>query len=311
MLYEFMKVNRLSLFRPKFKKDIKTLVLLMMMCLISSCLQATSREFISEKLTLSFLDIGQGDALLIQYSDGYYMVDAGGDSCGLKDTLLNREIYQLEWIMISHFDLDHFGGLLGILNDSIISINEVIVLKDSSLSWHADSLMRTLKKRNIAIREVSREDSIGGFGRFNNRILWPLENRKVDLNSDMDDDNHNSIVLKISDNYQTLLMTGDVDSLAEDSLLELEKDLKVSILKVSHHGSASATTLNFLEKILPDWAVISVGKNSYGHPHPSVLADLNLAMNDSSRILITMEKGTIEFEWFYDFGIVQKKTAQN
>ena len=111
------------------------------------------------------------------------------------------------------------------------------------------------------------------------------------ININDSEGNNNSIVIKVTYGDIDFLLTGDLESEGEKRLIDNNTDIKSEILKVGHHGSKSSSSQEFLEKIKPEISIISVGKNSYGHPNQDVLDRLNII---KSKIFRTDESGSIE-----------------
>lgn len=212
--------------------------------------------------TINFVDIGQGDCLLVrQYFKGF-MIDTGGsykseDKSGenLMEYLHKIGLNNLEYVFLTHFDEDHSKNLINInksYNPIVLSrINGDKILKKKYNQGNVYLSLRN--KQNIRIGNVDIKI-----------IDKPVSN----------EENDKSIVYKLYINNISLLITGDISGEYERNILK--DDIKSDILKVSHHGSKSSSDSHFLKKVRPKLAVISVGlRNEYGHPHHQTLDRLN------------------------------------
>lgn len=233
--------------------------------------------------TVRFIDVGQADSALIS-CDGHHMLIDGGnraDSDLVYTVLKDQDITHLDLVIGTHSDEDHIGGIAGALNyadaDTILC----------SVTEHDSKAFENFKKY---------ADMQGG------GIQIPSVGESFDLGSaDVDilavnsgsKSNDTSIVTKITYGETSFLFTGDAESETEDFLLNSGEDLTAAVLKVSHHGSRSASSAEFLAAVQPEYSVISVGKgNSYGHPAEEVLERLN---DTGTTILRTDLSGDILF----------------
>lgn len=225
---------------------------------------------ISESSTFSirFLDVGQADASLIE-CDGHYMLIDGGSrsSSGKIYTVLKEAgINHLEIIVGTHVDEDHIGGLSGALNYAT-----------------ADRILCTTTKHDTeAFKDFAKYAKIKGGGISIPEIgdIYSLGSAKITIlgiNAG-NENNDSSIILKIEYGDTTYLFTGDAEQAAEQQVLNSGADLLSTVLKVGHHGSADSTTQEFLDKVKPQYAIISVGAgNTYFHPADVTLNKLEAA----------------------------------
>jgi competence protein ComEC len=114
-----------------------------------------------------------------------------------------------------------------------------------------------------------------------------------------------SLVLLIGDRWGSILLAADLEREQENALMILEKDLDATVLQVGHHGSTTSSSLSFLGKIAPEWAVIPVGENPWGHPHPDVLDRIIHVLGDSSHVLRTDGPERIRFGLTVGFGVAR------
>ena len=244
----------------------------------------------SDSATLEFLDVGQGLSVLLRTDDGNLaaLYDAGNDSIGFFDSLRARNVQHLDWALISHWHRDHAGGFLEW--DSRISIDTLFYGPDTGGAFLRDSVLKLAKRFGTPAVKVGRGKALP-CGEWKCQVLWPTEYAPLE-------GNRASAVLQISDGKFYALFTGDLENQSEAELLELSVNLSAELLQVGHHGSATSSSLRFLEKVSPSIAVISVGtKNHYGHPAKSTLHKLLWVTGDSSKILRTDLLGSIRIKW--------------
>lgn len=174
-----------------------------------------------------------------------------------------------------------------------IKVEKVIISKQGEISENYGQLKKIVKEKKIKVIVVKKGDSIKIDKNVTFQILWPKEEQiKENIL------NNNSIVAKLSYNKFSMLLTGDIEEIAENQILEEYKNneqiLKSTVLKVAHHGSKTSSTQSFLEKVQPKIALIGVGKdNTFGHPNDGVLERLK---NLNTKIYRTDTMGEIILE---------------
>lgn len=220
--------------------------------------QAPSNEIVF----VYFIDVGQGDSILIKSGETEMLIDCGKNSMGplVVDFLKERQVTNLEYLMITHPDSDHLGGCDDVLRS--IKTHAVITNGESSDTNSYKEVMAEVDTEQYIIANQGNSWNIG-----------PATIKVIQSNNGLSDDNQNSIVSKLTYNTIDVLFTGDCDNKCEDLLLD--KDIQSEILKVAHHGTKFGTGIGFLEKVKPHVAVISVGNNSYGHPTQEALDRLS------------------------------------
>ena len=239
----------------------------------------------SNNFTIHFIDVGQGDSTLITTtSRKNILIDGGGSESfdvgeqTLLPYLLDRGITKLHYCIISHFDTDHVGGILSILDK--IKIEKIIISKQGENSDNYQEFLEKVKKEKIKVILVKKSDVLKIDKDVSIEILWPKEEQIVQNIL-----NNNSIVAKLTYNKFSMLLTGDIEQIAEEEILREYKNtlkLKSTVLKVAHHGSKSSTIQEFLGAVNPKIALIGVGaKNTFGHPNDGVIQRLeNLRYED-------------------------------
>ena len=219
-----------------------------------------------ELLTVTFLDVGQGDAAVLQCGGQTMMIDGGKAmaSSYIYSWLKKNQISYLDVMVATHTDADHIGGLPGALNYAKVGTAYCPVTSGTTKTFQ--SFVRYLKNqgKSITVPKAGDEFSLGG---AQVRILGPTDPQA--------EGNNSSIVLKVTFGDTSFLFTGDAEREEEQELLESGYDLESTVLKVGHHGSDTSTSYLFLRTVNPQYAVISVGAdNTYGHPTEAVLSRL-------------------------------------
>ena len=207
----------------------------------------------------------------------------------LMPYLLDRKIYCVDYAIISHFDTDHVGGLLYIMEN--MKVKNVIISKQPESSTNLDKFIEILNEKNINPIYVKKGDNLKIEKNLYFNILWPDTSSFLTENTL----NNNAIVCKLCYKNFSMLFTGDIEKEAENILVQeykTTKELKSTILKVPHHGSKTSSTIEFLKQVSPKASIIGVGKNNlYGHPNADVLTRLK---DLESKIYRTDEDGEIK-----------------
>ena len=230
--------------------------------------QATGNTGIAQAgtLTVTWLDVGQGDAAVIQCGGQSMLIDGGKPekSSYIYAWLQQHGLSYLDVIVATHVDADHIGGLSGALNYA--SVGTAYCPETTGTTETFQSFVKYLAQRGKQIT-VPTADETFALGGAQIQILGPLHRAE--------DSNDNSIVLKVSFGATSFLFTGDAERAEEQDLLNSGVNLQSTVLKVGHHGSDTSTSYPFLRAVAPQYAVISVGAgNSYGHPTEAVLSRL-------------------------------------
>lgn len=358
-------------------------------------------------LRVTFLDVGQGLAVLLDCGGRYAMYDMGPDSVGVVDSLVARGVDTLEWVVVSHNHRDHAGGFMELadcgggsgsarvegglsragnglflggtaprVGDSLsrveglslveerlsraegrlsragdaprVYVRRLYVGPDTSGGFIRDSVLRVARGFGIPVDTLVRGMSLGlaacgavaGIGdvgglpsgdggslgqpsgdaeaigqlsgdgegsrglssnigdapRFD--VLWPPDYVR-------EGGNPASVVVRVEFGAASLLLTGDLDSAGERRLLELSPTLSAGLLQVPHHGSAGSSSLRFISRVAPDYAVVSVGAgNAYGHPREEVVRKYTYVLGDTARFFRTDLQGSVGFEMWPDIGVV-------
>lgn len=263
---------------------------------ISTLIVAISFIFISFSITradstiveVSFIDVGQGDSALIHDDNNFdVLIDGGVRSAGptVVAYLRDQSIDDIEVLIASHADADHIGGLIDVLQAADIPVESVLYngYPGTTLTW------------TDFVNEVANQGLTLEIAQFPQEYTWGSMTAYV-LNPPSGlvspEQNEASLVLLIKHGDIDFLFTGDIGSSTETDILARGTPVAAEVLKVPHHGSAYSSSDTFLSAVSPEYAVISVGDNSYGHPSPDTLSRL---ISAGATILRTDQEGTILF----------------
>jgi competence protein ComEC len=234
-----------------------------------------------------FSNVGQGDSTLIMSGSHQILVDGGPDNSVITELgkVMPAWDRTIDLVVLTHPQADHLTGLFAVLER--YQVGEVLATfadYDSSLNreW-----LKTVKQCGAKLNYADPADDYH-FDDLYIDTLLPLTSSAQSL-----DANEDSIILRVSGERSSALLMGDAGFSTEDSLLKIYPGISADILRVGHHGSKYSSSLNFLERIDFNSAVISVGKNSYGHPSPDTLTNLSKV---GAKIYRTDQNGTVKFE---------------
>lgn len=244
-------------------------------------------------LSITMLDVGQGDSIFLRGPKGVtYLIDGGSSDVKevgkyrLEPFLKSQGVGVLDYVFVSHGDGDHYSGILEMLERQVVGVkirNLVFpsnYIRDEKLL----SLLEIAKKQGVNTLVFCAGEELSE-GAFSIRCLQPSNTeRKLEGNA-------GSMVLEIIFHDFSMLCTGDVEEEGEELLLSKIQGKRYDVLKVAHHGSRNSTSESLLAIVRPKLALISAGRdNSYGHPHEEVLQRLRKV---KSQILCAQEKGAI------------------
>ncbi len=238
-----------------------------------------------------FLDVGQGDSTLITTKEGKAILIDGGPSWETASALARyRSLFNrtIDVMILSHANLDHLASFPTLLRYYHVRTLLISGIGDKS-EWY-QAIQREATQSGTAIQLLSAGQAVK-IDELTLDVLWPPKTIGREFLADL---NNVSLILRIGDGTHSALFTGDSEERVEKILVQSGVDLSADILKVPHHGSKTSSSLNFLKKIHAKDAVISVGKNSYGHPNKDVLsryASLGI------RVRRTDREGDISYTW--------------
>ncbi len=245
---------------------------------------APQAEVPDGQLAVHFIDVGQGDAILLTCDGQSALVDAGTveSADSLVQYLQGQRIQQPDYVFASHPHADHIGGMAKVI-DALGC--KTFVMPDAAANTRAFENMLDSVENCGAQAELGRAGDTYALGDARLELLWPQEGYQ--------DDNANnvSLVIRVSYGPYAFLLTGDAEQKVERQFAQLVDP--VTVLKAGHHGSGTSSGGALMDAAQPDYCVISVGAgNSYGHPTPDVLADYEAR---GCTVLRTDERGTIVF----------------
>ena len=244
-------------------------IAIILLFLLFACgLPADQPSIISgdSSFTAYFIDVGQADSALIVCDGETMLIDGGNadDSDLIYTFLKDHGVSHLETIIATHAHEDHVGGLAGALNYTSAGVALCPVTEYNSKAF--GNFVKSLNEQGILITVPKHGDTFK-LGSAEVQVVGPIH--------PSDEPNNTSIMLRITYGVTSFLFTGDAERVEEADILEAGYDLSATVLKVGHHGSDTSTTYPFLREIMPQYAVISCGKdNSYGHPHENTLSRL-------------------------------------
>ena len=243
------------------------------------------REPITEDY-VRFLDVGQGDSILISSNGFNALVDFGNKSdfgTELLDTLHSYNIERLDCIILSHYDNDHVGGgskIIQVIDTKFALLPELYDRSDNNFSNFQYALENSHTEIHIA--KVGTVVNIGDF-----------EITVLAYNKNAENSNDSSVVLMAEIDGCKFLLTGDIGAEVEKQMLADKINVACDVYKASHHGSRNSNTIEFITAAAPKYGVISAGlSNSYGHPHSEVLDNLGAV---GAKIYRTDQMGDITF----------------
>jgi competence protein ComEC len=241
------------------------------------------------ELTVTMLDVGQGDAVLVEVpgpgGGARLLVDGGPDDRAALDELRRLGVRRLDAVVVSHPHHDHTGGLPAVLRSLTVGLllTGPTPLDPASAALSAGETERVAVQRGVPVHRSSAGERFT-LGAAAVRILSPPADGS--LGADL---NEGSLVLHIATDDGSILLTGDAEILAQQRLLRASHALRADLLKVPHHGSRTSLPA-FFDAVGAHTALIGVGAdNPYGHPHPDILEQLS-----DTRILRTDVDGTVE-----------------
>lgn len=255
------------------------------LCMILITVFMTMSVYAGQKTEekIHFIDVGQADSILVESNGMYMLVDGGDEDDGenLKHYLKAQGVDKLTYVVATHPHADHIGGMDDVINS--FKVDNVIMPKVSANTVCFENMAKAvLNSKAKVIEPVVGASYI--LGDFKFLILGPKK-------YDAEDMNNNSVVIKLVNKNDSFLLTGDAEVQEENDILDSGIDISANVLKVGHHGSHTSTGEAFLDKVNPQYAVISVGEdNNYGHPAQTTITKLD---NKKVRIYRTDKSGTV------------------
>lgn len=233
-----------------------------------------------------FIDVGQGDSVLIGSNDQTFLIDAGIPESFCFEKILSSGVKRLDVALVTHYHDDHYGGLAPI-SESLKISNFIIPDYNKTEGNPAEVLTIREKLLNQGANSYIAKQGM-------NFTVGDFEITVLGYYPESEGENNRSVITMAEIGKYKFLFTGDIESDCEELLISDNIDFKCDVLKVAHHGSSSSTTAKFLNKANPKYAVISCGEgNQYGHPHDETVT--RLENSDIKRIYRTDTSGDITF----------------
>jgi competence protein ComEC len=314
LVYIFLTINRQGEISNKQNEPentsaayrIRHIALPVSIVIIPVVLYVGIKFFEPDRMTVTFLDVGQGNSAVVELPDKKVLViDTGRSGFQTANFLRYRGIKKIDALVLSHGSLDHAGGLNRILND--FNVREIW---DNSRLIYPEGLLSD----GIIHRRLQRGDTAEGSG-YRITILHPYDGFYTMFSGS--DENNDSLVIRIDGIINSFLFTGDIEQEAQEDLWHLGRHLKTNVIKVPHHGSRTSASEIFFNEVSPDIAVISAGrKNRHGHPHDEMLQLL-----EGVRVLRTdidgaigireMKDGSLIVRTWNEFRIAEAKSLRD
>lgn len=256
------------------KQKITITVILFILLLIP-----LSKVLLNDKIRLVFLDVGQGDSSLITTSRGRHVLIDGGGSVGKGDyyfdvgakitvpSLLKLGVWKIDTIIVSHIHEDHLEGLLETIKS--FKIGKAIIPDTPYETNISKKFLELCKEKKIKVHYAKAGDELK---LDKNTVIEFVFPEKSLLKYTKSDENNNSLVAVFKYKDFKVLYAGDIEKEGEWALLK--KDISADVLKVPHHGSNSSSTEEFIKAVSPKVSIISVGKNTFGHPSKDTISRL-------------------------------------
>ena len=243
--------------------------------------ETSNQNIVTTDLKVYFFDVGQADSILITNNGHNMLIDAGNNEDGPKLVKYIKEdlgITEFDYLIGTHPHEDHIGGLDDIINN--FDIKKIYLPDITTTTKTFEDVLDAISSKELTIT-IPKIGETFKLGEADLNIIYTGTNTS-DLNS-------TSIIIKMIFGNYSYLFTGDTTS--EIEKLILKENIDVDVLKVAHHGSKYSSSLEFLKKATPSYAIISVGKNnSYNHPSSETINNLKKYTNN---IYLTSELGTI------------------
>jgi competence protein ComEC len=276
-----------------FGMSLKVKWLIVPLLMVAALVSYTAAAMSDDELRVSFLDVGEGDAVLIRQGNRQILVDGGPSPQAITQELSRQMPFwdrTIDLVVLTHPHQDHLAGLLEVLRR--YKIGRVLYLPVDYASPVYDEWLRLIDEKEIE-NTIARPGLQIRFG--NNVLLKVLSPPEIVFQGTESDIDNNSVVLRLETGAISFLCTSDIMSDTERELVRNRADVASAVIKVPHHGSKTSTTNEFLAVVNPHAAVISSGvNNKFGHPDAEILRRL-AEKTGLENIYRTDTQGTIDF----------------
>lgn len=248
----------------------------------------------AQSLTVKMLNVGQGEAILIQTDTQNVLIDTSDvdERQKLAQELYKAECYRLDKVILTHPHADHIGNAAWLLKNGVFSVRTIYDNGLASTSKYYKEYMQELKWRNVPRLTAKAGETI----QIDEDVYFEVLSSGGGFKNINDD----SIVGRLVFKEFSMMLTGDAESYVEQQLVNESDNLRSTILKAGHHGSKTSNTLGFVRAVSPQYVLISAGQpttkrggNTYGHPHKQALENFLIAGVAQEKIFWTHKNGTI------------------
>lgn len=265
------------------------LQILIVFLLVATAVWAVGADT-GKELEVHFLDVGQGDAvLIITPDDKRVLVDGGPNDQVLLalEEVLPWHARRIDLMVLTHPHDDHVAGLNAVLDR--FEVKQALYTGISHTAPAYLAWLKRLQEKEVDLRLLTRPHVIALSPGVSLDMIWPRSDLGGQVAGNL---NNTSIVAKLIYGQNSFLLTGDIEEEVEADLLERGLDLKAQVLKTGHHGSDTSNTLAFINQVDPEYAVICVGDNNFGLPGLRVIRRYQ---RQNIPVLRTDKQGTISF----------------
>jgi len=275
----------------------KIICFLLVLCLLCcGCGGSVERQtsHADDILQVHYIDVGQADCIYLSCGEDNMLIDGGNvdDSDLVVSYLLDQGVTELDYVVNTHAHEDHVGGLPAVL--AVFEAGQVWCPVEEYDTACFEDFLYYVDQQRLELA-CPAPGSTYDLGSAQIMALGPVEN--------YEDTNNTYIVLRVDHGDNSFLFTGDAEEISEKDILEEGFDVSADVLKVGHHGSSTSSCYRWLREVMPQYAVIQVGKdNSYGHPHEEVMsrlrdADVTVYRTDlQGHIVCTSDGESLSFE---------------
>lgn len=244
-------------------------ILIFFICAISIAMFIPNIKTIAANkiLKIHYIDVGQADCILIQNNGSNMLIDAGNreDGKSVVYYLKKQGVKKLDYIIGTHPHEDHIGGMSAVLK--AFSTKKLIMPRVTSNTKTFMDLLLLVKSKNMKITTPI----VGNSFKVGDAVCTIM----APNGGDYEDLNNYSVVIRMTFGSNAFMFEGDAEAISEKEILTKGLNVRADVLKLGHHGSSSSSTEAYLDKVKPEYAIISCGKNNdYGHPHKETLDKL-------------------------------------